>query len=333
MGEYRAYGATIPSDVERPDRLLGPFTARQLGLLVPVAAVLWVAFHVTRGLVPLVVFVVLALPVAGAASAVVLAGRDGVSLDRLLVYAARQARQPRRLVNAPEGVAPAATVSASAATRQSPPAPLWLPVHQIRPDGAVDLGPDGVAVLVACSTVSFALRTLDEQAALVGAFGQWLNSLSGPTQILIRAQRINLTPTISGLRGRAGGLPHPALERAALDHASFLAELAASRDLLARQALVVVCESHTAPTGVPVTGLRLKAGARRRRDVEGAAQRALRRAEHTARALTGAGITAQVLDTAHAAAVLAAATDPTAPPMENGTAEPGAVITGTQVRP
>jgi hypothetical protein len=329
LSDYRGFGATIPSDIERPDPLLGPLTARQLAILVPVAVALWAVYAATRDVLPPLAFAVLAVPVMGAASAVALAGRDGLSLDRLLLAALRQARQPRRLVIAPEGVTAEHTAN-PASGRRPAPAPLRLPVQAIRQDGTIDLGSQGVAVLVACSTVSFALRTLEEQAALVAAFGQWLNSVTGPTQILIRAQRVNLAPAIGVLRDQAAALPHQALERAALDHAGFLAELAASRDLLIRQVLVVVREPHAVPSGNgSITGTAGATGAwGRGGDVEGAAHRALRRGEHTARALAGAGIGAQVLDDAQAAAVLVAATDPTAPPMETGLATPGEVITG-----
>jgi hypothetical protein len=171
--------------------------------------------------------------------------------------------------------------------------------------------------MVACSTVSFALRTPGEQAALVGAFGGWLNALTGPAQILVHAQPINLTPAIALLHERAATLPHPALEDAALDHARFLTELAATRELLGRQVLIVVREPYSAPGGAGPG----------RRDPEAAALRVLQRAEQTTRALAAAGINAYLLDGGQATAVLAAAADPTAPPMDPGQAMPDEPIT------
>ena len=63
-----------------------------------------------------------------------------------------------------------------------------------------------------------------------------------PAQILIRAQRVDLSAMAAAVREAAPGLPHPALEAAALDHAGFLGQLAAGRDLLARQVLIAVRE-------------------------------------------------------------------------------------------
>ena len=78
--------------------------------------------------------------------------------------------------------------------------------------------------VAAASTVNFALRTPAEQHALTAAFGRWLNSLRGPVQILIRAQRVDLSAMAAALREAAPALPHPALEAAALDHAGFLGQ-------------------------------------------------------------------------------------------------------------
>jgi hypothetical protein len=99
-----------------------------------------------------------------------------------------------------------------------------------------------------------------------------------------------------------------------------LAELATTRELLARQMLVVLRE----PYGPNETGT----SGTRRRDADGAAQRVLRRAEQTTRALAAAGINTYFLDGGQAAAVLAAAADPTAPPMEFSPAAPDEPVIG-----
>ncbi|TDD62758.1 PrgI family protein [Actinomadura darangshiensis] len=321
----------MPADVERDDRVLANLTVRQLAILIPAVAAVWLGLVGTDSLVPLPVFAVIAVAVLGAAAALALGERDGVGLDRLLIYALAQRSRPRRLVVAPEGV-PAlpgwAIAGPPHGNAPALPAPLKLPVHAIRADGVIDLGPDGVAAFVACSTVSFALRTPGEQAGLVGAFASWLNSLSGPAQILVHAQPVNLHPAIGGLREQAAGLPHPALEEAAIDHAAFLSELAATRELLARQVLVVLREPYGPPANSSIGPSPGTSGAGDRgRDVGGAATRVLRRAEQTARALAAAGINARVLAADEAAAVLGQAADPTAPPMDPGTAPPGQTIT------
>jgi len=287
--DYRD-SARIPADIERPDKIVFGLTARQTGILAVVAVVLWLAFLAARHRVPVAAYFAVAAPVGAAAAGAVLASRDGLSLDRLAAAAIRQARAPRHLVTAPGGVVPPPAWAPAAPP--GPPAPLRLPAVRVAPDGTIDLGPDGAAVLLQCTTVSFALATPGEQEAMTGAFGRFLNSLTGPVQILIRAEAIDLAAAIARLEETAPLLPHESLEVAALEHAAFLADLAASRDLLRRQVILAIREPAY----------------RGQRDA--AASRALRRADDASRALAAAGIRASVLDGDQAAAVIAAACDP-----------------------
>lgn len=301
----------IPADVERPDEIMAGLSARQLALVAVVGIGLWLLYTVTAGVVPLVVFGVVAFPVTAFTAALVLVKRDGLGLDQLLLAALRQRLGPRRL--APSAGGQAEGLPEWVAADIGPlPAPLRLPAQAITRSGVIDLGRDGVALVCACSTVNFHLRTPGEQHALVSGFARWLNSLQGPVQVLVRADRIDLDPMVSALREDAPGLPDPALEAAAYEHAEFLAELADTRDLLRRLVLLVLRE----PAGQ---------GGR-----QAAAHRVLRRAEEAARALAAAEVAVTVLDGVAAAAVLTAAADPagTGTAYSPSAAPPGSVITG-----
>jgi hypothetical protein len=325
--------ARVPADIDRPDRLVADLTARQVAILAAAGVVLWLGYTATAHRIPLGVFALAATPVLAGAIVLALGSRDGLSLDRLALAALRQARAPRRLVHAPDGV-PAVPGFVQASSRADPggagngrlPAPLRLPAQAISPEGVIDLGPDGAAVIAAASTVNFGLRTAGEQAGLIAAYARWLNSLTGPVQLLIRAYRLDVAPAIAALTEAAPHLPHPALERAALEHAAFLAELAATRDLLGRQVLVVVRE----PAGPALTSMR--AGRKPRQGGSPAASRAAvqarRRAAEAAHALVAAEIAVTVLAGAAAGAVLAAACAPGELPPPDGLAAADQPVTG-----
>jgi hypothetical protein len=290
-GTMETYRARIPADVERPDRILAGLTARQLALLVVPAIGLWAGYVASRRFVPLPIYVALGAPIVVAALALALGRRDGLPLDRLVVAALRHAREPHRLVPAPEGVSPAPVW---AGHDPSPlPAPLRLPARGVGEDGVVDLDAEGAALICQASTITFGLRTPAEQHALVTAFGRYLNSLAAPVQLVVRSQPVDLTGKIAELRDAAGGLPHPALETAALAHAEFLDRLAATRDLLTRQVILVLRD----PTGGPDVATRLR-----------------RRAEDATGALAAAGVAIAVLDTTAAISCVQSALDPWAPP-------------------
>ena len=297
----------IPADVERPDKLLAGLTARQLAILGTTAVVLWAGYATTRHLVPAAVYGVAAVPIGAAAAFLALGRFEGVAADRWLSFAWRHHRAPRRLVPAPDGIpAPPAHLNADViGVDPGPqPAPLRLPVNGVDSDGLVDLGPDGWAVVCRASAVTFSLRTPSEQEALVAGFARWLNALDQPAQILVRAEPVDLRPAIDALLDAAPGLPHPALEAAARDHAAFLADLGRRRDLLRREVLVVL--RQPAGNNPSTTAARSAAG-------DGAA-RLLRRASEAAAALAAAGVTLVALDAAEAARGLTRALDPAGEP-------------------
>jgi hypothetical protein len=333
----------IPADVDLPDRVIGPLTARQVAILAVTGLVLYATWTLTRAVVPAVV-VVLAIPFGASAAVLALGQREGISLDRMLLAAIRQRITPRHRVAAPEAVHPAPTwlsAQASAATPgqagRTRPGALRLPAQAVTDAGVIDLGRDGVALVAVASTVNFALRTPAEQQGLVASFGHYLHSLSAPVQILIRAHRLDLSAQISELRQGCGGLAHPLLEAAALEHADYLTHLGEQSDLLRRQVLLVFREALRPAGSVTELGGRpwLARGRRRAgaRDERVGARRAaearlVRRLGDAMELLAPAGIVVTVLDAGQASAVLAAACNPdTLLPPSSGLAGAQEVIT------
>lgn len=325
----------IPADVDRPDRILFGLTGRQLTILTTTGVTLYVLWALTQQFVPLLAFLVVALPISTVAAVLAFGQRDGVSLDRLLWAALRQRLTPRRHVATPEDVSSTpdwitASVE-SGAEQEDASSSLQLPVKDVTPTGVVDLGTDGLALVAVASTVNFALRTPMEQQAVVSSFGRYLHSLTGPVQVLVRAHRLDLTDQIVELRDTAGGLPHPALERAAREHADFLEHLGASTELLRRQVLLVLREpfgiAQETKSALPMLHRRGRGqvGEGTRRAAEA---RLVRRLNDAIDLFTSAGVVITPLDAGQATAVLASACNPdTLLPPSAGLANSSDVIT------
>src|SRR3989440_10435898 len=299
--------ARIPADVEKKDAILFGFTFRQVVILTIAGLIIYAAWTALARVVHPLAFLMATIPVAGFAFVLAVGRRDGISLEAWLAHAIRHRRAPHRLVPTGDAIGPApAWVQTTTGRRDKlpPPAPWRLPAKGITADGLVDLGPDGTTALVAASTVAFGLRTPGEQNGLVAGFGRWLNSLDAPVQILVRAERVDLTTVADRIHHHAPNLPHPALEEAALSHAAFLDDLAAQRELLHRQVTIAV------------------------RDRRGAGH-TIHRAAEAVRALAACEVTASVLDAPNAAATLAGCLDPSAPSPPVGLAPDGAVIHAT----
>lgn len=330
-----SYAVRIPADVDREDRVLGPLTARQLLILGVTGIGLYGAYTATRAFLPLAAFLIAAIPIGAVAAFLALGQRDGITLDRLALAALRQRISPQHRVAAPEGIRPApewithhiATGGLDKDTgkdrQRAVPAELRLPAEAITNTGVIDLGKDGLAVVAACSTINFGLRTPAEQESLVASFGRYLHSLTAPVQVLVRAERLDLSGQIAELRDHAGGLPHPALEQAAREHAEYLDQLGRATDLLRRQVLLIVREPlhNPGPTdglgGVsPLAALIAKRKATKQAELaddathRAAEARLVRRLSEAVELLAPSGIIVTPLDAGQATAVLAAACNP-----------------------
>ncbi|MFD9735694.1 PrgI family protein [Umezawaea sp. NPDC059074] len=321
----------IPSDVDREDRVIGQLTARQLLILTVTGIVLYGTYSATKQWVPLLLFLAIAIPIGITAAFLALGQRDGITMDKLALAALRQRLGSRHQVAAPEGIRPVpdwvTSRVASSGGSDSPlaisPAALRLPAEAVTDTGVIDLEVDGMAVVAVCSTVNFALRTPAEQESLVASFGRYLHSLTAPVQVLVRAERLDLSGQIAELREHAGGLPDPALEAAAREHADYLEQLGRATDLLRRQVLLVLREPVRAAgvtDGLGGAPLLARLTARRKAAKQhGAVDEAARRAAEARLArrlgeaidlLSPAGIVVTPLDSSQATSVLASACNP-----------------------
>ena len=268
----------IPADVDREDPLVFGLSARQLCILGGAAILSWLLYEGARLLVPFPVAAAVATPTAVVGLAIALGQRHGMSGDRFALAAFQHVRAPRRLVPMTDDAVPSDAMRSSDSHRL---APFELPMRAISDDGVLDLHPDGAAVLVRVSLINFTLRTPEEQAALVTAFGRFLNSLHAPVQLVVRSERADLSALVQQLRDAAPSLPHPSLEAAARGHAAYLEVLSRDHDIVRRDALLVVRSA----AAVPASDL-------------------LRRVSEMSAALSEAGVVASALDGSECAATL-----------------------------
>ncbi len=304
-----AVRAKMAADVDAPDKIVYGLTFRQLAVLAVAAVIFYAAWRGLHTRVPAPILLAAAVIGGGLVFGLAVGRRDGLPMDAWLLAAIRHTRRPHALSTGDTAPAVPDWVQPPQSARVRLPAPLRLPADAIADDGQITLGAMRAAI-VAATTVNVHLRTNDEQAALIDAYGRWLNSLATPTQIVVSAQPVDLRSHARTLAATAAGLPHPGLTEACADHAAFLEQLAEQRDPLRRQVLVI----GRAPA------------------VGGAGYAARRRADDTVRALTGLGITARVLDGPSATAAIAAAADPYRPPRPGGLAAPDTVITAPPAR-
>ena len=283
--------ACVPADIGAPDKIAWGLSFRQLAIIGSVAGAGWLLYSNFGPLLPAMAWVIAAIPVAGVTVVVALGKRDGLPLDVWLRHGLALRSVPK--LQTP-GRARAGPALVEVTVPPKVPAPLRTAATTIAADGTLTVGGAARSV-IACGTTNVALRTGQEQGALLSGFGQWLNALTGPAQIVVAAQRHDLTPYAQAVLDNTARLPHEALRRAADDYAAFLLELDATRNPLRRKVLAVIPQGPTR--------------------------------EATVRAFGALGVSADPLDGGALTAALASAVDPYQPPVPGPRAVPGVPIT------
>jgi hypothetical protein len=286
------------------DRIFAGLTARQLAILGGHAVMLALLYGVLGERVPLPVLGVIALPVACIGLLWATTSAEGTTWERMALSALRHLGRPRKRVLAPEGI----PTSPSWAGDVPSLAPIEFPVRDASPDGHMDLGDDGAAAICRASSINFALRSETEQRALVEGFARLLNALDAPVQFLVRSNRVDLRGLVGAIDEAAGGLPHPALEAAAREHAAFLRSLGGRRDALSRQVLICFREPDGADESAWGLGHRV---------------------EEAGALLRGIGVRLVRQEGAEIADLLASAADSGGEPPHQGTGAPSGVVEGT----
>jgi PrgI family protein len=292
----------IPADVDMADRIFAGLTARQLAILGGHALVLGLLYGVVGERVPLPLLGAIALPIACLGLLWATTSAEGTTWERMALSAVRHIGRPRKRVLAPEGIPSTPSWASTAASL----APIEFPAKDASPDGHVDLGDEGAAAICRASSVNFALRSENEQRALVEGFARLLNALDAPVQFLVRSSRVDLRGLVGAIDEAAAGLPHPALEAAAREHAAFLRSLGSRRDALSRQVLI----SFREPAWTEESELGLG-----------------HRIEEAGALLRGIGVRLIRQEGAEVSALLASSADPEAEPPRQGS--PSGVVEGT----
>lgn len=117
---------------------------------------------------------------------------------------------------------------------------LLLDVEAIRDDVLLLRGGDTRAVLEIAG-VNLALKSAEEREALLDGYRALLNGLDGPVQAVCHTERRDLDAYVGHLRAALrDGPPSEALARLALDHVTFVQQLAVRRALLRRRCFLVL---------------------------------------------------------------------------------------------
>ena len=115
----------------------------------------------------------------------------------------------------------------------------FLQFDQIR-DGVIVLKGGDLRMILMVSSVNFALKSQDEQEAMIAGFQGFLNSLDFDLQIVIHSRRMNIHAYLSTLRDLAEAQEKELLRTQTLEYIEFVKNFIASVNVMSKTFYVVV---------------------------------------------------------------------------------------------
>ncbi|MDP2874183.1 MAG: hypothetical protein Q8N84_02755 [bacterium] len=107
-------------------------------------------------------------------------------------------------------------------------------------DDLVLLKNGGAACVIQTTAVNFDLLSEREQDAMIGAFGNLLNSLSFPVQIIIRSKKMDITAYLERLNQVETEQPNPQLREKVVAYRNFIQELITKNEVLDKRFYIIV---------------------------------------------------------------------------------------------
>ena len=115
----------------------------------------------------------------------------------------------------------------------------FVPIREIR-DGVVILKDGTIRMLLMASSVNLALKSADEQAAVLLQFQTFLNSLEFSTQIFIQSRRLDIRPYLLLLEERLHLETNELLKIQIREYMGFVKTIAQSTNIMSKMFIVVV---------------------------------------------------------------------------------------------
>ena len=127
----------------------------------------------------------------------------------------------------------------------------FVPIKNIR-DGIVIRDDGVICSVLLTSAINFALKSTEEQDAILYQFQNILNALEIQTQIVIQSRKLNIDPYIEYLQGFLDRQQNPLLKLQTKEYINFVKYFTESTNILDKNFFVVVTYSPA----IPIKGIK-----------------------------------------------------------------------------
>lgn len=131
----------------------------------------------------------------------------------------------------------------------SKPTQQFVPIKEIR-DGVVILKNGEMRMLLLASSINFALKSSDEQVAIIYQFQNFLNSLDFSVQFFIESRRLDIRPYLATLSERLGQETNEMMRIQIKEYIEFVRKFTESTSIMSKVFFIVVPYAGFSPVAV-----------------------------------------------------------------------------------
>jgi len=125
----------------------------------------------------------------------------------------------------------------------------FVPVKEIR-NGVIVLKDGGYRGILMCSSINFALKSEDEQRAIIGGFQNLLNTLDFSVEITVHSRKIDIRPYLNLLAEREGQQSSELMRIQLREYMQFVSSFIEGTDIMTKLFYVTVPYSPAAVSSV-----------------------------------------------------------------------------------
>lgn len=120
----------------------------------------------------------------------------------------------------------------------------FVPIKEVR-DGVIVMKDGGLRAVLMVSSVNLALKSADEQAAILYQFQSFLNSLDFSVQIVTQSRRLDIRPYLLLLENRMKEQTEPLLKVQTREYIEFIRQFTEQVNIMTKSFYLVI--PYTAP--------------------------------------------------------------------------------------
>lgn len=119
------------------------------------------------------------------------------------------------------------------------PTQTFVPVKEVR-NGIVVLKDGGYRGILMCSSINFALKSEDEQRAIIGGFQTFLNTLDFSVEIVVHSRKTDIRPYLALLETRASTQKTELMQLQLREYIQFVKNFIEGSEIMSKVFYVIV---------------------------------------------------------------------------------------------